>query len=616
MSKQTHLTKELDHAVIRFAGDSGDGMQLTGGRFSETTAIIGNDLSTLPDYPAEIRAPAGTLAGVSAFQLHFGSVDIHTPGDRPDVLVAMNPAALKVHIKDLAPGGIIIINKNAFTEKYLKLAGYESNPLEDDSLIGNYTVYPVEMSKLVKNACESLDVPKKTVERTKNLMALGILFWMFNRPTEPTIRWLKEKFAKQPTIIEANIRALNAGYNYGSTTRILTTRYIVGKAKLPSGTYRNIHGNYATALGFVAAAERSGMSLFYGGYPITPASEILHTLSALKQFGVKTFQAEDEIAGIASTIGASYAGSLAVSATSGPGLALKAEALGLAVMAEIPLVIVNVMRGGPSTGLPTKMEQTDLLQALFGRNGEAPIPVIAAATPGDCFYASYEACRIAVKYMTPVLVLTDGYLANGSEPWRIPAAEDLPEFFPNFSPPDTGNGKFNPVKRDKKTQARPWAIPGTSGLEHRIGGLEKNYDTGEVCYDPDNHMKMVTARADRVKGITQDIDPLHVYGVEEGDLLVLSWGSTFGASRSAVSHLIKEEKSVAHAHLRWIHPLPKDLGDILSRYKTILIPEVNTGQLSLLIRATYPVNVKGYNQVRARPFKSQDIIDTINRQLD
>lgn len=616
MSKQTHITKELDHAIIRFAGDSGDGMQLTGGRFSETTAIVGNDLSTLPDYPAEIRAPAGTLAGVSAFQLHFGSIDIHTPGDRPDVLVAMNPAALKVHLNELIPGGIIIINENAFTKKNLKLAGYETNPIDDGSLEGNYTVYPVEMSKLVLNACESLSLPVKMVERTKNLLALGILFWMFNRPIEPTIQWLKEKFSNKPDIVEANVRALNAGVNYGSTTRILTTRYLVGKAKLPSGTYRNINGNYATALGFIAAAERSGMNLFYGGYPITPASEILHTLSHWKHFGVKTFQAEDEIAGIASSIGAAYAGNLSVTATSGPGIALKTEAMGLAVMAEIPLVIVNVMRGGPSTGLPTKMEQTDLLQALFGRNGEAPIPVITASTPGDCFYTSFEACYIAVKYMTPVIVLTDGYLANGSELWKIPKTDELPQFKPTYIPENKNGTPFNPVNRDQTTLAKPWAIPGTAGLEHRIGGLEKDFDTGNVNYDSDNHMKMVELRAKRVEKITEEMDPTFVYGDQRGDVIVLSWGSSFGASRSAVSTLIKEGKSVSHVHLRWINPLPNDLGEILSRFKHVLIPEVNLGQLSLIIRAKYLIDATGFNLVRARPFKAQNIIDAINKELE
>lgn len=616
MSKQTHTTKEVDHAIIRFAGDSGDGMQLTGGRFSETTAIVGNDLSTLPDYPAEIRAPAGTLAGVSAFQLHFGSVDIHTPGDRPDVLVAMNPAALKVHLPELVPGGIIIVNENTFTPKNLKLAEYETNPIEDGSLKGNYTLYPVEMSKLVQNACSSLDIPLKSVERTKNLLALGILFWMFNRPVEPTIQWLKDKFAKKPLLVDANVRALNAGYNYGSTTRILTTQYLVGKAKLPAGTYRNIHGNYATALGFVAAAERSGMNLFYGGYPITPASEVLHALSEWKNFGIKTFQAEDEIAGVASAIGAAYAGNLAVTATSGPGVALKSEALGLAVMAEIPLVIVNVMRAGPSTGLPTKMEQTDLFQALFGRNGEAPIPVIAASTPGDCFYATYEACRIAVKYMMPVFVLTDGYLANGSEPWKIPNPEKLPKFKPSFVPERHEGATFNPMDRDQTTLARPWAIPGTAGLEHRIGGLEKNYETGAVCYDPDNHMKMVEIRAERIERIQEDIEQTYVYGEQSGDILVLSWGSSFGASRSAVSRIVKEGKSVGHAHLRWINPLPKDLGEILTRFKTVLIPEVNSGQLSLLIRATFLINTVGLNVVRSKPFKAKQIQDAINKELE
>ena len=475
------ITEQVDEVVIRFAGDSGDGMQLTGGRFTESTAIIGNDLSTLPDFPAEIRAPAGSLAGVSAFQIKFSSKDIHTPGDKPDVLVAMNPAALKVHQKEVAPGGTIICNANAFTLKNLKFAGYETNPLEDKTLDDYFTLYSVEMGKMVSLANEDLEISSKIIDRTKNFFALGLLFWIYDRPLESTKKWLGVKFAKKPEIVEANIRALDAGYNYGETTEIFTTRYKVDKADLPAGTYRNVVGNYALSMGLAAAAEKSKLGLFYGGYPITPASDILHTLSAWKHLGIKTFQAEDEIAGITAVLGAAFTGDLGITATSGPGIALKGEAMGLAVMAELPIVIINVQRGGPSTGLPTKTEQSDLMQAMYGRNGEAPVPVLASATPGDCFFAAYEACRIAVKYMTPVILLTDGYLANGSEPWQVPKVDDLPDFDVSFADESNlADGQFLSYSRDKKTLARPWAIPGTPGLEHRIGGIETEDLTGNV----------------------------------------------------------------------------------------------------------------------------------------
>ncbi len=601
-------TQQVDEVVIRFAGDSGDGMQLTGGRFTETTAIVGNDLSTLPDFPAEIRAPAGSLAGVSAFQIKFSSKDIHTPGDEPDILVAMNPAALKVHQKELPPGGTIICNANAFSPKNLKLAGYESNPLEDGTLDDYYTVYSVEMGKIVARACEDMGLPSKTVDRTKNFFALGLLFWIYDRPPQSTKDWLKLKFAKRPELVEANIRAMDAGYNYGETTEIFTTRYTVDKASLLPGTYRNVVGNYALSMGLAAAAEKSGLELFYGGYPITPASDILHSLSAWKHLGIKTFQAEDEIAGVASAIGAAFTGNLGVTATSGPGIALKGEALGLAVIAELPLVIVNVQRGGPSTGLPTKTEQSDLLQAMYGRNGEAPMPVVASATPGDCFYVAYEACRIAVKYMTPVMLLTDGYLANGSEPWQVPQLDDLNPFDVTFANKDQiVDGQFMPYLRQKETLARPWAIPGIEGLEHRIGGIEKEDVTGNVSYDPENHHHMVEARARKVEMIANEFGPTEVFGDASGDLLILSWGGTKGACRSAAEDLQAAGQKVSHVHLRWVNPLPNDLGEILIKYKNVLIPEINYGQLIKMIRAEYLVDAKGLNLVRGKPISTSDI---------
>ena len=607
--------KTIDEAVIRFAGDSGDGMQLTGGRFTETTAIVGNDLSTLPDFPAEIRAPAGSLAGVSAFQLKFSSRDIHTPGDKPDVLVAMNPAALKVHQKDLIPGGTIIMNTDAFVKKNLSFAGYESNPAEDGSLDDYFTVIPIEMNKMVKAACEDLDLNGKLVLRTKNFFALGVLFYMYDRPLDATESWLKKKFAGKDDIIEANTRAMNAGYNYADTTELFTTRFKVEKASLTPGTYRNINGNYATSLGLLAAAEKSGLELFLGSYPITPASDILHTLSAWKHYGVKTFQAEDEIAGITSAIGAAYSGSLAITTTSGPGIALKGEALGLAIMTELPLVVINVQRGGPSTGLPTKTEQSDLNQALYGRNGEAPMPVIAAATPGDCFYAAYEACKIAVKHMTPVMLLTDGYLANGSEPWNIPKVEDLESFDVKFAEKPNADGDFFPYMRDEKTLARPWAIPGTPGLEHRVGGIETEENTGHVSYDPENHHRMVSLRQEKVNKVQNDISNTKVFGDTSGDLLILSWGGTYGACRSASETLQENGKKVSHVHLRWISPLPKDLGEILIHFKHILVPEINLGQLLRLIRSEYLVDAKGLNLVRGRPIGAATIVETVNKTL-
>ncbi len=607
--------KTIDEAVIRFAGDSGDGMQLTGGRFTETTAIVGNDLSTLPDFPAEIRAPAGSLAGVSAFQLKFSSKDIHTPGDKPDVLVAMNPAALKVHQKDLIPGGTIIMNTDAFSKKNLSFAGYETNPVDDGSLDDYFTVIPIEMNKMVTAACDGMELSTKLVLRTKNFFALGVLFYMYDRPLDATEAWLKKKFAGKDAIIKANTASMHAGYNYGDTTELFTTRYKVEKASLPPGNYRNINGNLATSLGLLAASEKSGLDLFLGSYPITPASDILHTLSTWKHFGVKTFQAEDEIAGVTSAIGASYTGDLAVTTTSGPGIALKGEALGLAVMTELPLVVINVQRGGPSTGLPTKTEQSDLNQALYGRNGEAPMPVIAAATPGDCFFAAYEACKAALKHMTPVMLLTDGYLANGSEPWNIPDVDDLEKIDVKFADKTNADGDFLPYQRDEETLARPWAIPGTAKLEHRVGGIETAENTGHVSYDPENHHRMVALRQEKVNRIQNDIAPTEVFGEDHGEVLILSWGGTYGGCRSASETLQEEGHSVSHVHVRWISPLPKDLGEILINFKNILIPEINMGQFLRLIRSEYLVDAKGLNLVRGRPIGAATIVQKVKEIL-
>ena len=614
MSKKIRL-QTLDEVTIRFAGDSGDGMQLSGGRFTQTSAIVGNDLSTLPDFPAEIRAPAGSLAGVSSFQIHFSSKEIHTPGERPDVLVAMNPAALKVHLKELVPGGILILNKNAFTTKNLKLAGYESDPTEDGLLDDDYAVHYIEMSKLVANACEGLDLPPKTIERTKNLCALGVLFWMYDRPLEPTIEWLKKKFKSKPQIIDANTKALHAGYNYGETAEI-TTRYIVEKANLPAGKYRNMNGTLASCLGILTASEKSKLNITFAGYPITPASNLLHTLSNWKNFGVKTFQAEDEIASVGIALGASFGGSLGITASSGPGISLKTEFMGLAVITELPLVVINVQRGGPSTGLPTKTEQSDLLQALYGRNGDAPLPVIAPRTPGDCYFATYEACRIAVKYMTPVVVLSDGYLANGSEPWLIPNPDDLNEFTVNFEKENNSDEKFLPYKRDDKTLSRPWAIPGTKGLEHRIGGIETEHITGNVAYTPDNHQKMTDIRHQKIKNITNEISPTSVYGKKKGDLLILSWGSPHGACRAATEDLLNEKYQVGHVSVQWINPLPSDLKEILGQYKKVLIPEINAGQFIKIIRGEFLVDAIGLNEVRGQPLNASTIVEKVKELIN
>jgi 2-oxoglutarate ferredoxin oxidoreductase subunit alpha len=601
----------VNEATIRFAGDSGDGMQLTGTRFTEATAIVGNDLKTIPNYPSEIRAPTGTLAGVSAFQLMFGSSRVFTPGDLPDTLVAMNPAALKVHLRDLKKGGTILANSNAFTPKNLAMAGWDGDPLTDGTLEG-YTVYSMEMSKLVGKALENSDLTSKGIERTKNMFALGVLFWMYNRPLEPTEAWLKKKFAKIPGLAEANITAIRTGYNYGETTEIFTTSYLVEKAELPKGKYRNITGNTAVAYGLVAAAKKAGKELFLGSYPITPASEILHTLSGLRNFGVKTFQAEDEIAGIASAIGASYAGDLAVTTTSGPGMALKTEAIGLAIITELPLVIVNVQRGGPSTGMPTKMEQSDLLQAVVGRNSDAPIPVIAAQEPADCFMCAFEAARVAMKYMTPVILLTDGYLGQGSGPWLIPDPATLPDIKPVH--PDASSvleEGFMPYARDKN-ETRPWALPGTPGLEHRIGGLEKENITGMVSQDPDNHELMTAIRAKKVAIITQEIPPMEIFGEKTGKVLVLGWGSTHGSIHVAVERAQKKGQSVSQAHLRWVNPFPADLEEVCSGFDEIIVPEVNTGQLALLLKAKLIRPIHQLNKVRGEPFWASEIEEKIN----
>ncbi len=596
--------KTLEDVTIRFAGDSGDGMQLTGTQFTNTAAWLGNDLSTLPDYPAEIRAPAGTTYGVSGFQIRFGSRDILTPGDTCDVLVAMNPAALVTNVKLLRENGTIIVNEDAFTEKNLKMAGLTSNPLEDGSL-KKFQVYRVPIGKMTANAIADMNLSPKFVDKSKNFFALGLMYWMYNRPLDFSVKFIQEKFGeKDPEVAEANLRVLKAGYNYGDTVEVFTTRYEVKPAKLPPGKYRNIMGNIATALGLVAAARKAGLQLFLGSYPITPASDILHELARLKNYDVKTFQAEDEIAAICAAIGASYAGALGATTTSGPGMALKTEALGLAIMLELPLVVVDVQRGGPSTGLPTKTEQADLLQAVHGRNSEAPLCVLAAATPADCFATAYEAARIAIKFMTPVICLTDGYVANGAEPWLIPNVEELPDIPVKFA---TDPKTFQPYTRDEKTLARPWATPGTPGLEHRIGGLEKEHITGNISYDPENHDFMVKMRAAKIERIADDIPLQTVEGDQEGDLLVLGWGSTYGSIKAAVLEARKKGYSVSHAHLRYLNPFPNNLGEVLYRFKQVLIPEINNGQLIKLIRAKYLVPAVGFNRIKGLPLRAEEI---------
>jgi 2-oxoglutarate ferredoxin oxidoreductase subunit alpha len=598
--------KHIDEVTVRFAGDSGDGMQLTGTQFSDTTAVLGNDLSTLPDYPAEIRAPAGTLYGVSGFQLHFSSNDIHTPGDVPDVLVAMNPAALQKNLPELKRSGLIVVNSDAFDKKNLKLAGFEENPLLDDTLSG-YDVMDIPITTLTFNALEESELSMKEKARCKNFFALGLMYWLYNRPINQTIEWIEKKFKKNPALIDANEKALKAGYNFGDITERFTTRYTIDPAKLKSGTYRNISGNEATALGFVVAAEKAGLNLFLGSYPITPASDILQFLSSYKNFGVKTFQAEDEIAGIASAIGAAFGGSLAITTTSGPGLALKTEATGLAVMTELPLVIIKVQRGGPSTGLPTKTEQSDLLQAMYGRNGESPVAVVAAATPSDCFHMAIEASRLALTYMSPVILLTDGYLANGSEPWNIPSVDSIPEIPVKFhTDPET----YKPYNRDENL-ARPWAVPGTIGLEHRIGGLEKANITGDVNYEPDNHFSMVKLREEKIQKMRNSIPDLEVDGDSEGEILVIGWGGTYGAIKEAVIHTRKKGYKVSQAHFKYIHPFPKNTEKVLKSFKHVLLPEINLGQLSKILKSEYLIPIEQFNVVRGLPFRVSDIENKI-----
>ena len=607
MSTVKKKISEVDQATIRFAGDSGDGMQLTGSQFSDNTAIFGNDLATLPDFPAEIRAPKGSLAGVSSFQLQFSNKDIHTPGDDLDVLVAMNPAGLKVHLGDLKDNGMLIINTANFTPKNIKLAGYEESPL-DGSLLDGYQAIKVDMTKLVATVLEKIELSSKLKARSTNMFALGLLYWLYGRSLDSSVNFIQKKFAKTPDIVEANIKALNAGYYYGETLEVIKTTYRVNKAKFEKGKYRNIMGNNALAFGLLTAAQRSGLDLYYGGYPITPASDILHYLAQYKNFGVKTFQAEDEIAGVVSAIGAAFAGDLAITATSGPGVALKSEALGLAVITELPLVLVNVQRGGPSTGLPTKTEQSDLNQAMYGRNGEAPMVVLAPATPADCFLMAYEACRIALKYMIPVILLSDGYIANGSEPWKIPDVNTLPEMETRILKKKEGFAPFNHGNPDL---ARPWALPGTPGMEHRIGGLEKWEETGHVSYDPENHQKMVELRQEKVDIIARDLAPAKPFGKESGDLLVIGWGGTHGALRSAVETAQNEGMAVSHLHLRYLNPLPRNLGEILVKFQKVMIAELNLGQLAAIIRAKFLVDAIGLNKIQGKPFTQTEVFNKI-----
>ncbi|RGA04162.1 2-oxoacid:acceptor oxidoreductase subunit alpha [Microbispora triticiradicis] len=611
----TKQVQQLDRVIIRFAGDSGDGMQLTGDRFTAETAQFGNDLSTLPNFPAEIRAPAGTLPGVSSFQLHFADHDILTPGDAPNVLVAMNPAALKANIGDLPRGADIIANTDEFTKRNLQKVGYPGNPLEDDSL-KEWRLHAVPLTSLTVRALDGFDISKKDAERAKNMFALGLLSWMYNRPTEGTVKFLESKFARKPEIAKANIAAFQAGWNYGETTESFSVSYEIKPATLTPGVYRNISGNQALAYGLIAGAVQAKLPLFLGSYPITPASDILHELSKHKRFGIRTFQAEDEIAGVAAALGASFGGSLGVTTTSGPGVALKAETVGLAVTTELPLIVVDVQRAGPSTGMPTKTEQTDLLMAMYGRNGESPVPVLAPATPSDCFTMALEAARIAVKYRTPVMLLSDGYLANGSEPWRIPEVSELPDISAPFTTEANGeDGTYLPFKRDPETLARPWAVPGTAGLEHRIGGIEKADGSGNISYDPDNHDRMVRLRQAKIDGI--DVPDLTVDD-PSGDarVLVLGWGSTYGPIAAAARRVRAAGHKVAQAHLRHLNPLPANTGEVLRSYDKVLLPEINLGQLAMLLRARFLVDVISYNRVRGLPFKAEELAAVIGEVIE
>ncbi|MFJ9841913.1 2-oxoacid:acceptor oxidoreductase subunit alpha [Kitasatospora sp. NPDC101155] len=609
-AKRAKPIRRLDRVIIRFAGDSGDGMQLTGDRFTSETATFGNDLSTLPNFPAEIRAPAGTLPGVSSFQLHFADHDILTPGDAPNVLVAMNPAALKANVPDLPRGAEIIVNTDEFTKRALSKVGYAADPLGDGSLDG-FHLHKVPLTTLTLEALKDSGLARKDAERAKNMFALGLLSWMYHRPTHGTETFLRSKFAKKPEIAEANISAFRAGWNFGETTESFAVSYEVSPAKLPAGRYRNISGNLALSYGLVAASQRAGLPLYLGSYPITPASDILHELSKHKNFGVRTFQAEDEIAGIGAALGAAFGGALGVTTTSGPGVALKSETIGLAVSLELPLLIVDIQRGGPSTGLPTKTEQADLLQAMFGRNGEAPVPIVAPATPAECFDAALEAARIAVTYRTPVFLLSDGYLANGSEPWRIPAVDELPEIDPQFATgPNREDGAFWPYLRDPHTLARPWAVPGTAGLEHRIGGIEKQDGTGNISYDPANHDFMVRTRQAKVDGIT--VKPVEVDDpTGDARVLVIGWGSTYGPITAAVRRVRADGGEIAQAHLRNLNPFPANLGSVLRSYEKVIVPEMNLGQLALLLRGKYLVDAESYNQVRGLPFKAAQLADVL-----
>lgn len=612
-----HIQEIKDEVTILFAGDSGDGIQLTGGQFTETAALLGNDISTFPDFPAEIRAPQGTVAGVSGFQLHFGSIELFTPGDRADVLVVMNAAALKSNLSNLKKGGIVIANIAGFDKKNLRLAKYEDtiNPLTDGTLDG-YKIHEVDVTKITRETLKDFGLGVKVVDRSKNMFVLGFLYWMYNRKLENTIKFLETKFAKKPELIASNIAVLKAGYHYGDTAEAIASRFEVKPASIKPGTYRNIMGNEAAAIGLIAASQKSKLNLFCGTYPITPASDILHFLSKYKNFGVKTFQAEDEIAGICSAIGASFGGALGITTSSGPGIALKGEAIGLAGIFEIPLVIVNVQRGGPSTGLPTKTEQADLFQALYGRNGESPVPVIAAQSPSDCFNAAYEACRIAVEHMTPVFLLTDGYIANGSEPWEVLKSEDLSPIDVKFAAPrEEEDAPFLPYKRDEKL-VRPWAIPGTKGLAHRIGGLEKDFETGNVSYDPENHERMVKVRQAKVDKIAEYIPKQEIdSGGETGEVLLLSWGSTYGSVKTATRDLMKEGKSVSHIHVRYLNPLPANLGDLIKKFDKVIMPEMNNGQFVKIIREKFLVDAIGLNKIKGLPFATQEIVEKVKEVL-
>lgn len=610
------MTRQLERVVIRFAGDSGDGMQLTGDRFTAEAAAFGNDIATLPNFPAEIRAPQGTLPGVSSFQLHFADFDIVTPGDQPHVLVAMNPAALKVNLKDMPRGATIIVDTAEFTARNLKRIGWTTSPLDDGSLV-NYDVHELDLTGLAQGAVEGFGLTRKDASRTKNMFALGLLSWMYSRPTEGTERFLAEKFAKKPDIRDANIASFRAGYAYGETTEAFSVRSIVEPAPMPEGTYRQISGSLATAYGLMVGAHKAGLELFLGSYPITPASDILHELSKRKDVGVMTFQAEDEIAGVAAALGASFAGALGVTTTSGPGIALKSETMSLGIMTELPLVVVDVQRAGPSTGMPTKTEQADLLQVMFGRHGEAPLPVLAAKSSSDCFDTAVEACRIAIKYRTPVVMLSDGYLANGAEPWKLPDLDAIEPIDPGFATEPNEDDKFLPYLRDEETLARPWAVPGTPGLEHRLGGIEKDARTGNVSYDPDNHELMVRTRAAKIEGIVRDVPDLEVEDPSgEAKLLVLGWGSTYGPITATTRRIRKTGRDVATAHLRHLNPLPANLGDVLRAYEHVIVPEMNLGQLAMLLRAKYLVDVESYSRVRGLPLSIMELESDLINAID